>query len=412
MKKIPIGVVLFGTLGGFLFGYNTSIIAGALPFLKQSFNLSAFREGFIVSIALIGALLGSLIAGNLADRFGRKMATLMTAVVFIVGIWVTAQARSIDELLIGRFITGAGVGLSSVLAPLYLSEMSPTEFRGAIVSGNQFAIAIGILVAYAINYAFAAQGAWRYMFGLGMIPAIIQFFGFLALPETEQWKLSRGKKEKKKSWKSFLEPKPRYLLAVGVILSAFQQITGVNAVIYFAPQIFLFAGFSKVTVSILATMGLGVINVLATLLSVWLMDRAGRRKLLLIGLVGMVVSLVILATAFITSMKAIDQIAIISLLGYIAFFAIGLGPVTWVILAEIYPLEIRGRAMAIACFVNWMCNTLVSLTFLDLVISLGTGGTFFLYAAFGVVGWWFVFRYIPETKGKSFEQIQKTIGKV
>jgi MFS transporter, SP family, galactose:H+ symporter len=412
MKKIPLGAVTLGILGGFLFGYNTGIIAGALPFLKTSFDLSAIKEGFIVSITLIGALFGAIFAGGIADRFGRKPATLFTALVFILGIWIAASAGGIDSLLIGRFITGIGVGLTSVIAPLYLAEISPIHARGAIVGSNQLTVTIGILVAYGMNYLFSSKGEWRWMFGLGIVPAAIQFLGFLFLSETEQWLLSKREKEKKKSWKVLLEPRLRRVLLIGIVLSAFQQITGINSVIYFAPQIFLLSGFSKVGVSILASLGIGIVNVLANLFSLWVIDRIGRRKLLLIGIFGMVVSLLIFSIAFFTHIQGLSLVVIITLLCYVAFFSLGLGPVTWVILSEIYPLEIRGRAMGIACFVNWICNTLVALTFLDLVSLLGLGETFCVYAGLGIIGWWFVFRYIPETKGKSFEQIQKTIGKV
>jgi sugar porter (SP) family MFS transporter len=268
-----------------------------------------------------------------------------------------------------------------------------------------------------------------------MFPSLIQFFSLFFMPETPAWlfkhhfserakqvlqKLRKDKEwmksvaEMKSSadphrrgeWKALLHSKLFKVVMLGVVLSAFQQITGINTVIYYAPKIFQSAGFTSATAAIFATLGIGIINVIATLISVKLLDQAGRRRLLLIGIAGMALSLAFLALAFFSSWEKIDQIAVISLMAYVASFAIGLGPVTWVLISEIYPLKVRGKAMTIATFVNWVFNYLVSLTFLDLIASLGSSGTFALYAAISAIGFWFVLQFIPETKDKSLEEIE------
>jgi SP family galactose:H+ symporter-like MFS transporter len=416
-------------LGGFLFGYNTAVISGALEFLTQQFSLTIFQEGLAVSSILIGALVGALGAGALADRLGRRRATLATALVFIVGTWMVARASSFDMFLWGRLITGLGVGFSSLIAPLYLAEIAPPKSRGAFVAANQLAITVGILAAYAVDYLFAAESAWRSMFALALIPAAVQFLCILISPDSPDWLLAHGYKQKAVAslkrlhlntplsdmkavsapqknigWKGLLKPTLRSVLLIGVLLSIFQQITGINTVIYYAPKIFQNAGVPS---ALFATMGVGLVNVLATIISVWLLDRWGRRPLLLISLSGMVVSLLVLSFAFFTASASIGLVSVLSLMSYVSFFAIGLGPIMWVVISEIYPLQVRGRAMGIATFANWLFNYLVSLTFLDLIEILGSAGTFFLYAVIGICALLFIYRFIPEMKGKSLEEIEK-----
>lgn len=428
-------VVMVAAFGGFLFGYHTAVISGALSFLTSSFHLSIFRQGVVVSILLLGGLLGALVAGSLADRFGRKRAIILTALLFILGAAINAYAQSWMLLLLGRLISGLGVGIISVAAPLYLAEVSPPNYRGAFVSLFQLAITLGILASFIVDYFFAPGGSWRWMFAMGIVPAIVQMFALFFIPETPSWLFRHGKDElalsilgrfrkdrqwmkqvdamkevakpqRRGGWKMLFSHQLRSIMIIGILLSLCQQITGINTVIYYAPKIFGEAGFATGPGAILATVVIGIINVVATLFAVWLLDRAGRRVLLLAGVAGMAISLGFLSFAFFTQWAAISKIAVASLMAYVAFFAIGLGAVTWVILSEIYPLKIRGKAMTVALFANWASNCLISLIFPDLIDILGPDGTFLLFSVICFLSFWFVYGCIPETKGKSLEEIE------
>ncbi len=431
-------VMLVAAFGGFLFGYYTAVVSGALIFLAPAFELTIPQEGMVVSILLIGALIGALFAGTLADKIGRKQTMTLNTIVFVLGSVLIALADSYEMVLWGRFISGIGVGVVSVVGPLYLSEVSPPHLRGTFVSTYQFALAIGILISYYVNYSFAEAADWRWMFAIGILPALLQMAALLFLPETPAWLFKQGKDEraiaalhrlrkdkiwmkqldamksaasphKHGSWKTLLSPSLRYVVMIGIALSCFQQITGINAVTYFAPKIFQTVGFSSSTGAILASIWLGIINVSFTLFAVWLLDKAGRRILLLICCAGMICSLAVFSCASYVHSAHLGTISIVSLMGYVAFFSIGLGPVTWVILSEIFPLKIRGKAMTVALFVNWVFNYIVSLTFLDLMTSLGSHGAFLIYAVITVIALVFVYRYIPETKGKSLEEIEASL---
>ncbi len=431
-------VITAAAFGGFLFGYHTAIISGALIFLTPSFQLSIIEQGMVVSIILIGALIGALSAGALADRMGRKKTMALTSFLFIIGATTIALSDSYMVLLWGRFISGLGVGVISVAGPIYLAEVSPPHYRGACVACYQLAITIGMLISFLVSYFLAAAADWRWMFAIGIFPAILQMFSLFFLPETPPWLFKHGFEEqgikvlqrlrkdkewihqikamensasshKKGTWKMLFSSQLRYVMIIGFCLSVFQQITGVNIVIYYAPKIFQTAGVASATGAILATLGIGAINVLATLFATWLLDKAGRRILLLIGIGGMVLCLALLALAFFLNTSMIGTIAFFSLMGYVAFFALGLGPVTWVVLSEIYPLKIRGKAMTVAFFGNWLFNYFISLIFLDLIGGFGPGGTFLLFALISAISFWFVYRFIPETKGKSLEEIENLL---
>lgn len=429
-----VAAVIIAALGGFLFGYNTAIIAGALLFVKEQFGLSATMQGWTVSIILLGALAAAMVGGMVADRFGRRKAIFLSSLLFIIGCFIAARAPDNMTFMWGRFITGLGVGLVSVVAPMYLSEISSAKSRGAIVAVYQLAITIGILVAYGSNYLFAGENGWRLMIVWGAAPALLQLIFSPFLLESPRWllgaeKMAKAKEvirklqlresieemhttEKRSGWSQlFAKPQIRIALVVGLLLSFFQQVTGINAVIYYAPDIFQLVGYPTDESAILATVGVGGINVIATILAVWLLDKAGRRKLLLIGLVGMFVSLGCIALAFYNKSPALDTISMIALMSYVAFFAIGLGPVTWVIISEIYPLAVRGKAMSLATLVNWVFNYLLALTFIDIVGSLGTGPTFMIFAALCVLAFIFILKMVPETKGKKLGEIQKLFSK-
>jgi sugar porter (SP) family MFS transporter len=414
------------------------VIAGALVFLIPDFQLSAADQGMVVSIILLGGLAGALVAGRMADNLGRKRTIEVSSLLLILGAVMIVLCESYSILLLGRFLTGIGVGILTVAAPLYLGEIAPASKRGGCVALFQLLLTLGMGVSFLVNYLFADTGEWRWMFGVGIFPVVLQFILLLFLPETPSWLLTQGfekralqtlqklrkdvewkshvqemensaKAPRSGIWKMLLSSKLRFVLVVGVCLSIAQLVTGINIVMFFAPKILQDAGFGSTTGALLATLGIGTVNFLATALSTWLLDRKGRRILLLIGIGGMALSLAGIALAFLVSVSFGAALSFMSMMTYVAFFAIGLGPVTWVLLAEIYPLKVRGLAMTVALFFNWLSNYLVALTFLDLVGWVGSGGTFLIYTVITLGAFLFVWRYIPETKGKSLEEIERQL---
>lgn len=435
-------IAVIAGLGGLLFGYDTGVISGALLFIKHVFHLDPTMQGVLVAIALAAAAVGAAFAGLLSDAFGRKPVLLVTAVIFVLGALLSAIAWSVSILLAGRVLVGAAIGVASMLTPLYLSEMAPQDKRGAIVTINQLYITIGIVVSYGVGYLFSHGGdGWRWMLGLGALPGIILFAGMSYLPESPRWLAGKGHDDAAKQaltflrqgadvteelrdlrhdlkrqgkatapWSVLFEKKARLPLIVGVGLAIFQQVTGINTVIYFAPTIFQNAGLSSASVSILATAGVGMVNVIMTIVAMRLLDIAGRRKLLLIGLVGMMVMLLVLAASFMIGLKGgLAWITVGSVAAYVGFFAIGLGPVFWLLISEIFPLAVRGRGMSLATIANWSFNVVVSLTFLDLVHGLGRGPTFLIYAALTLTTLVFTWFLVPETKGRSLEEIEAAL---
>jgi SP family galactose:H+ symporter-like MFS transporter len=429
--------VITASLGGMLFGYDTGVISGALLFIREAFNLSPTMQEFVVSAVLIGAVIGAIVGGILADRFGRRRMIILAGIIFTFSAIGTALAPNVSTLVAGRIIVGIAIGIASFISPMYMSEISPKRVRGSLVSLNQLAVTIGIVVAYLVDYALSAIQGWRYMFGLAAIPSTILVIAMWRMPASPRWLMThdrvdkaravlehiRGTKDitsemqeiqdslakQKGGLEDLFHPTLRMALIVGVGLAIFQQITGINTVIYYAPTIFEFAGFRTAGFSILATAGVGLVNVGFTVLAIRLMDRVGRRPLLLIGVAGQIIGLGILGLAFQLHQLAafIGYIAIISLAIYVGAFAIGLGPVFWLMISEIYPLRVRGTAMSIATFANWGLNLLVALTFLTLVGTLGRPATFWLYAVIGIAAWIFIFRLVPETKGQSLEEIEE-----
>ncbi len=431
--------VLVVAFGAFLFGYNCSVISGALGFLEQTFSLGPFQAGMVVSFLLLGAGLGSLFGGLLCDRFGRKRTIIITALVFTLGAALVATAANLEMILFGRFLTGLGVGFVFLVGPLYLAEIAPPHLRGSIVAVFQLIGVIGILMGYVINYLFFDAGNWRAMFAVSMIPSSIIMFAMCAFPETPEWLLAHGKIEKAKhvlqrirqdklweshlgemkksaspandaSWHRLLQPSVKFALFIGIMLNVFQQIVGINAVIYFAPKIFGEAGFGSGSASIVPTLGIGLINVLMTFVALQLLDRVGRRPLLLTGVIGIVVSLLLFTVTFFLDVPAKGIIAVITLISYVGFFALSLGPIPGLIVAEIYPLSVRGRAMSLALAANWIFNFLVAQTFLPLVAILKVEGVFLLFAIISIFAFFFIKRFVPETKGKSLEQIELSMA--
>ena len=424
-------------LAGLLFGYDTGVISGAILFIKDQFQLSSGSVQRVVSAVLLGAVVGAAFSGALADRFGRKKVILITAFLFAIGAIGAAFAASIPVIIIFRMMIGIAIGVASYTAPLYISEISPPEARGALVSLNQLMITCGIVVSYLVDLALTlAPNEWRWMFGLGALPAVILIMGMMALSESPRWLISHNRVEEARaslgkvmdkakiepeikaiqgslsvkagSWKEVMSPWVRPALVVGIALAFFQQMTGINTIIYYAPTIFEFAGFSSHKVSILATVGVGTVNVLMTVVAIWFIDRLGRKPLLYIGLVGMALSLGLLGLAFYLPgmMGALKMLTVLCVLFYIASFAISLGPIFWLIISEIYPLKVRGRAMSLATLANWLFNMIVASTFLTLTEKLGKAGAFWFYATVCLAGLVFCYFYVPETKGHTLENIE------
>jgi len=389
---------------------------------------------------LLGAMIGAAMAGDLSDRFGRRTVIFGTALLFVFGAFVSAFAGSAGVLMIGRLIVGVAIGVASMLTPLYLAEVSPAATRGAVTSLNQLCITIGILVSYLVGFVFSYVGeGWRWMLGLGAVPGAILAIGMLLLPESPRWLAGHGRADdarlalrrlrgpdadieielgslrndllqesgKVAPWSALLELRLRPALIVGAGLAAFQQITGINTVIYFAPQIFQAAGLSSASVAILATAGVGVVNVALTIVAIQLVDKTGRRALLLWSLGGMAVCLAALAAGFAYGATgALSWITVLSLAAYVAFFAIGLGPIFWLLIAEIFPLAVRARAMSVATIANWGFNLLVTISFLGIVEALGPSGAFLIYLILTVAAFLFTLRLVPETKGRTLEEIE------
>lgn len=437
-------------LSGLLFGYDQGVISGALPFIKDDFHLSDFLEEVVTSWVTLGALFGALGAGAIADRFGRRQTLIIAGSLFFVGALVQSLAPDTPVLVVGRFIIGFGVGIASVAAPLYAAEMARADKRGRFVSAYQLAITIGILVAEIVDAILSESEDWRLMLGLAVFPGAALVILMLFMPDTPRWLLkvhrdddARASFEKMRgtedemdalatikadlvqeereqaTWKEVFSPAVRPMLMVGVGLATFQQVTGINAVIYYSDTIFEDAGFTTVQQQTDATiLAIGVVNVLATFVAIAFIDRFGRRPLLIAGLVGMAVSLFGLTASFI-ALEGYDDVKGPSILGiatlvclvvFIASFAFSLGPVTWTMISEIFPTRIRGKGIAVATAVNWGAAFAVSASFLSIIDVIGTEGAFLLFAVLSVIALWWVNRYVPETKGKTLEQVEEAFS--
>ena len=433
-------VCLIAALAGLLFGFDTGIISGALLFIERGFPLTTLMKELIVSSVLLGAMAGSLCSGRLTDQYGRRRIILLISGLFIVGTLIATLAPNVQAILLGRLCIGIAIGIGSYTAPLYIAEVAPLELRGGLVSLNQLMITFGIMCSYIINYLFTnIQGSWRLMFAFGLVPAILLSIGMIFLPESPRWlakqkKIAEAKKvlrylrrtanvekeiteieksltvrEAKMSeiFASWVRP----VLFLGVMLGFFQQVTGINTIIYYAPTIFQLAGFQDASSSILATVGIGIVNVLSTIFAVYYLDKIGRRILLLTGLVGMCLSLLSLSLAFQWDIHTsyLRYAAVFSTFIYVICFAFSLGTMMWLLISEIFPLDVRGAAMGVAVFSGWLWNFAVSATFLSLLNALGPSNTFMLYAIMCVLGFVFCYYKVPETKGISLEKIEANI---
>lgn len=422
-----------------LFGYDTGVISGAILFINEDLGLSPFLSGLVVASLLLGAAAGAAVAGPLSDSLGRRNLILIAAVTFCVGAVGAALAPNVGVLVLFRIVLGLAVGAAALIVPLYLSEVAPTQIRGAVSSLNQLMITVGILVAFIVNAALAQSEAWRTMVGLAVVPSLVLLVGMYFMPETPRWLVSRGRddearrvllrtrgeeeadreireiKEVESQEEGGLREltagwvRPALIVAIG--LAVFQQIIGINTIIYYAPTTLTEAGYGNAA-AIYANLAIGAVNVGMTLVAIRLIDRVGRKPLLIAGLFGMIASLVVLGVSSLIlpqPSSPTDPAAIVTLLclaGFIISFAATWGPTVWVVLPEILPLRVRGAAMGVAIFLHWIANFVVSQTFPILLSSIGPGITFLGYAAIAVLALLFVRSFFTETKGRSLEEIE------
>ncbi|QNK61531.1 sugar porter family MFS transporter [Pedobacter sp. PAMC26386] len=447
-----IAITMVATLGGLLFGFDMAVISGVLPFVKQQFSLSPAAEGWFVSSALVGCIIGVAFAGELSDRFGRKKMLMLAAILFLFSAIGTAASADYTLLILARMLGGMGVGVASIVAPLYISEIAPSSIRGRLVTFYQLAITAGILVAYLtnaglLNLSLTHRGqslgsildfivikeVWRAMLGLGVIPSLLFLMGLLFVPESPRWLIHQGKEQEgidiltrisgaasadeaikliKKtpakesgSYKELFTKEMRKPLLIGLLLPLFSQFSGINAIIYYGPRILNDAGIN-ISNALLGQIIFGLANFLFTLIAVWKVDKMGRRPLYIIGSLGATLSLFFTGWCFYTG--ATNNIAlVISIILFLACFAFSIGPLKFVIASEIFPTRIRGRAMGLSIMVMWTADTIVGQLTPLLLGSVGAATTFWFFASCCLVSFLVVFKMVPETKGKSLEEVQE-----
>jgi SP family xylose:H+ symportor-like MFS transporter len=432
-----VGISFISALGGYLFGFDFAVISGALPFLRTQFMLDAWWEGFLTGSLALGCIVGCLIAGKLADRYGRKPGLVLAALIFAISSIGIAYSSGLTYFVIMRFAAGIGVGMASMLCPMYIAEVSPAAVRGRNVAINQLTVVIGILVTNLVNYFLADTGpdAWRWMFGLGTVPSVIFLIGVLWLPESPRWLLKDRQEEKarivlnkigsesfaetttvairkslqgaaKQSFGAVFHKSVRPAVAVGVILAVFQQLCGINVVFNYTSTIFESVG-ANLDRQLFETVAIGAVNLIFTLIAMWQVDKLGRRPLMLIGSLGLSVVYIILAFLLQNQYPA-GMVSIFVLLA-ISMYAISLAPVTWVLISEIFPNRIRGVASSIAIVSLWAAYFILVFTFPILAEKLGTYGPFYLYAGICFLGFLFVLRKVKETKGQTLEELEDNL---
>lgn len=435
MLSFPVRIALIAALGGFLFGFETAVISGAEKTIQQLWSLTPFWQGFTVASSLIGTVLGSIIAGIPAQRFGRKKVLIVIALMYLLSAAGCALSSGWFLFVTFRFIGGVAVGASSVVGPMYISEISPAHLRGRLAGSFQLNIVLGIFVAYITNYFFAGSGedSWRWMLGVMMIPAGIFAILVRTIPESPRWLILNHETERaipimnrigEQNTQQAIEDirasvtdikeklfQPRYSkpIAFAVILAMFNQLSGINAIIYYAPRIFQMAGFDKAD-AYLQPIYIGAANLLFTLLAMTMIDRFGRKKLLIIGSFGMIFFLGMTAFAFKDAGVANPNV-IWYLIGFIAFFAFSQGAVIWVFISEIFPNSVRSQGGSLGSFTHWIMAAIISWTFPIIVEGSEMGGyySFIFYTLMMALHLFFVWKFLPETKGKTLEEIQKSM---
>jgi SP family galactose:H+ symporter-like MFS transporter len=430
-------VSLIAGLGGILYGFDMGIIAAALIFVRETFLLSTRMEEIVVSVVLVGAMAGAVAGGVIADRIGRRATLLWGGVIFLAGSLLAPASPNAFTLIIARALLGVAIGFTSVTAPVYVSELAPPQSRGMLIGLYQFALTLGIALADLTGYWLAGEHAWRLMFGLGAIPAALFVLLLVTLPESPRWlyahdriaeaesvlgqytnaagirllvdDIRSGLQVKvEKRWSALWSPAVRFSLLIAVGFTVLQQVTGINTIIYYGPRIFSLAGITSNRNAIFATLLVAVTNVLATIIALVLVDRAGRKPLLYVGLTGMTASLFLLSYSFHSPAAfgaAPGVIATICLMVYITCFAFSMGPIAWILVSEVFPLQLRGRGVAAATIGSGASNFIVSITFLSLINAAGNTFTFVIYGIFCIVTLIFVRFIVPETKGRELESI-------
>jgi MFS transporter, SP family, arabinose:H+ symporter len=432
-------ICLIATMGGLMFGFDVAIISGAVPFIQPYFNWNELQLGWGVSSLLVGAIIGAFGSGVLSDMYGRKKVLVFVALFFAVSCTFTALASSSVVFISARLFGGLAVGAASVLSPMYVAEVAPPKNRGMLVAIYQLAIVLGILCSYTINYGLHnIDNNWRWMFATGIIPSVLFFAGLFFIPESPRWLFKAGRKTESLSVLTriggatlakaeiqeievslkgdsssvaigeLLKPSARKVMLIGFILAVFVQISGINTVIDYAPKILLAAGV-EINNALLQTSFVGLINFIFTFVAILFIDKIGRRTLYLIGSMGMVVTLVMLAISFYLKMEG--MFTLICILLFIAFFASCIGPVFWTLVSEIFPNRIRGKAVAFASFTQWIFNFLVVLLFPHFLASVGGTKTFLFLALMSLLQLLFTYLFVPETKGKSLEEIEQIWAK-
>ncbi len=423
-------------LGGFLFGFDTAVISGVEQSLQSLWQLSVWEHGLTVSIALVGTVLGSMLGGIPAERLGRKKTLFWIAILYLLASLGTALAPNWGIFLIFRFLGGLGVGASSVAAPMYISEISPAKSRGRLVALFQFNVVLGILIAYLSNYLLANFGSepWRWILGVQALPSVIFLIAVLNIPESPRWLLlKKGQVDEAREILTMIDPETaeetlaaiqqsnhhtaastrlfsgeyKTPVMLAVLFAVFNQVSGINAIIYYAPRIFEMAGLGKNS-SLLSSAGIGVVNLVFCLISLNLIDRYGRRTLMKIGSVGLTVTLALVARAFYVEDFSGMTVPLL-LFVFIGFFSFSQGAVIWVFISEIFPNEVRASGQALGSFTHWFMATIITFTFPYVVERFGGGNTFLFFTLMMVLQLLFVLRLMPETKGTSLEKIERTV---
>lgn len=426
-------------LGGFLFGFDTAVISGAEQSIQQFWNLTPVEHGLTISIALIGTIIGSLVGSIPSDQLGRRTTLIIIAIIYLISSIGTAVATNWFVFLLFRFAGGVGVGASSVTAPVYISEIAPAEKRGRLVAMFQFNVVFGIVVSYFSNYLIGQDGetAWRWMLGVQAFPSLLFFVLLQLVPESPRWLiLKRGKIEEAKLTLQIINPdhykaevesiqknqqaedasgdgsqllsrKYKLPIFLAVSFAIFNQVSGINAIIYYAPRIFEMAGLGRSS-SLLSTVGIGAVNFLFTLIAINFIDKIGRKTLMLIGSMGLIATLGLVAQAFYTKNFGGWGVTVY-LLVYIAFFAFSQGAVIWVFISEIFPNQVRAKGQTLGSTTHWVMAAIIAFSFPMLAERLGGGHTFLFFCVMMVLQLLFVWKLMPETKGKSLEQIERTL---
>jgi sugar porter (SP) family MFS transporter len=434
-NKYVLGISFISALGGYLFGFDFAVISGALPFLQKQFAFNSYWEGFATGILAIGAIAGCIIAGQVADKYGRRPGLMLAAALFAISSLAMAFAPSRDFFLAARFAAGAGVGMASMLSPMYISEMAPAAIRGRLVAMNQLTVVLGILITNLVNYALRNTGidAWRYMFGFGVIPSGLFLAGAYFLPESPRWLLNNNLELRaatvlakigdsvyvsesitviKKSltgitrinYSALLKRAVLPAVLTGIGLAVFQQFCGINTVFNYAPKIFQSIGASKDD-QLLQTVFIGAVNLIFTLLAMLLVDRLGRKPLMLIGAGGLAILYILIARSLVADSGVVSYL----LLAAIGTYAMTLAPVIWVLIAEIFPSRIRSAAITVAVVSLWLAYFVLVFTF-PVLFEYLKENTFYIYAGVCACGFLFVLFRVKETKGKTLEEVEQSMS--